>query len=67
MGFGLLYSYNSLPLFSIHSHFTPILNLRFSQILSDIILLSSHLSANSLYDICLFSVIIFTSFLYPLD
>jgi len=65
MRFGLLY--NFLPCFSIRSHFTPTLNLRFSHILSDIILLSSHLSANSLYDICLFSVIIFTSFLYPLD
>jgi hypothetical protein len=36
MIFGLLN--NSLPCFSIHNHLTPILNLHFSQILSDMIL-----------------------------
>jgi len=65
MGFGLLYSYNSLPLFSIHSHFTLILNLLFSLNLFDIILLSSPLSTNSPYSIWPFYVTIFTSFLYP--
>jgi len=35
MNMGLLSS--SLPCFSVHSHLTPILNLRSSQILSDVI------------------------------
>jgi len=63
MSFGLLYNFP--PCFSIHSHLTPILKCRFSQILYDIISLFQSLSNNIPYCIWLFSVIISSSLLYP--